>query len=191
MMEQTGGSMINRRLFAFVPNLISIGRLVLVPVSVEFIASHRYKEAFAAFIIAGVSDGIDGWIARRFDLRSELGAYLDALADKALLIAIYVTLAIMGVLPAAIALLVVFRDVMIMGGVILSWLVDKPVAIRPLYISKANTLAQIGFAALVLAMLAFDWQAGLWFTISLWTVAALTLASLAAYFRRWVEHMSV
>lgn len=191
MAEQTGGSMINRRLFAFVPNLISIGRLVLVPVTVEFIATHRWKEAFAAFIIAGVSDGIDGWIARRFDLRSELGAYLDALADKALLIAIYVTLAVIGELPAAIALLVVFRDVMIMGGVLLAWLLDKPVAIHPLYISKANTFAQLGFAALVLAMLAFGLQPGWWFTVSLWAVAALTLASLAAYFRRWVEHMSV
>jgi len=181
----------NNRLFAFVPNLISIGRLALVPVSVDLIASHRWAGALAAFIIAGVSDGVDGWVARRYDLRSELGAYLDALADKALLIAIYVTLAIVDVLPAAIAILVVSRDLMIMGAVMLSWLLEKPVAIRPLFISKANTFAQIGFAALVLAMQTFGWPPGPWFTICLWAVAALTLGSLAAYFRRWVEHMSV
>ncbi len=69
--------------FAFLPNLISLARLALVPVSVDMIAQHRWPEALAIFVVAGVSDALDGWIARRFDLRSELGAYLDALADKA------------------------------------------------------------------------------------------------------------
>jgi cardiolipin synthase len=179
-----------RKWFAFLPNLISLGRLVLVPVSVDMIASRRWVEALAIFLVAGISDALDGWIARRFDLRSELGAYLDAIADKALLICDYVTLAIVGELPMALALLVVSRDVMIIGAVILSWLLDRPMRIKPLWISKANTAGQIGLVALVLAVLAFGWPLGFWGIVGQWTVAALTLASLAAYFRRWVTHMS-
>ncbi|WP_294533693.1 CDP-alcohol phosphatidyltransferase family protein [uncultured Rhodoblastus sp.] len=182
--------------FAFLPNLISLARLALVPVSVDMIATRRWPEALTIFVVAGLSDALDGWIARRFDLRSELGAYLDAVADKALLICNYVTLAIVGILPMALALLVVTRDVMIVGAVVLAWLLDRPMEIRPLWISKANTFAQIGFVVLVLAGLAFGWPlAGeestrLWLVLCQWLVAALTLASLAAYFRRWVSHMS-
>ncbi len=176
--------------FAFLPNLISLARLALVPVSVDMIATRRWPEALAIFVVAGVSDALDGWVARRFDLRSELGAYLDAVADKALLICDFVTLAIVGVLPMALALLVVTRDLMIIGAVVLAWLLDRPMEIRPLWISKANTFAQIGFVALVLACLAFGWRTGPWLFVGQWLVAALTLASLAAYFRRWVTHMS-
>jgi len=179
-----------RKWFAFLPNLISLGRLVLVPVSVEMIATRRWPEALALFLVAGASDALDGWIARRFDLRSELGAYLDAIADKALLICDYVTLAIVGELPMALALLVVSRDVMIIGGVILSWLLDRPMKIKPLWISKANTLGQISLVAAVLAALAFGWPLGAWASVGQWSVAALTLASLAAYFRLWAAHMS-
>jgi cardiolipin synthase len=176
--------------FAFLPNMISLARLILVPISVEMIAAQRWPEALAIFVIAGISDGLDGWIARRFDLRTELGAYLDAIADKALLICDYVTLAIVGILPMALALLVVTRDLMIIGAVVLSWLLDRPMEIKPLWISKANTFAQIGFVALLLASLAFGWGEGVWFSPGLWIVAALTLGSLAAYFKRWMAHMT-
>jgi cardiolipin synthase len=176
--------------FAFLPNFISLARLVLVPISVDMIGLRRWPEALAIFVIAGASDALDGWIARRFDLRSELGAYLDALADKALLICNFIALAIVGVLPMALALLVVSRDVMIVGAVILSWLLDRPMQIRPLWISKANTFAQIAFVAAALAALALDWPQGSWFLAGEGLVAALTLGSLAAYFRRWVTHMS-
>jgi cardiolipin synthase len=87
------------------------------------------------FLLAGASDGLDGFLARTFHLHSELGAYLDALADKALLISIYITLAVAGAVPASIALVVVSRDVMIMGAVVISWIMDKPVEIRPLMVS--------------------------------------------------------
>jgi len=178
-------------LFASLPNLISLGRLVLVPIIVALIIQPEWGLAFTLFLVAGVSDGIDGWLAKRFDLRSELGAYLDPLADKALLVSIYVSLAIVGVLPATIAILVVSRDVMIVGAVMISWLLDKPVAIKPLLVSKLNTLAQISLAASVLAAKAFDFPLGLWFTVLLYVVAALTLASAAAYLRQWVRHMDL
>ena len=101
------------------------------------------------------------------------------------------SLAVIGVLPATIAILVVSRDVMIVGAVMISWVLDKPVAIRPLLVSKLNTLAQIALAAAVLAAKAFDFPLGLWFTISLYLVAALTLASAAAYLNQWIRHMDL
>src|ERR1700736_645055 len=88
------------------PNLIPLGRLVLVPAIVAMIAAQRWKEACIVFIIAGLSDAVDGWLANTFDLRSELGAYLDPLADKALIVSIYVSLVYFAVLPVPIAILV-------------------------------------------------------------------------------------
>lgn len=177
-------------LFAALPNMISLARLVLVPVVIVFMIQPNWLLAFLLFVIAGVSDAVDGFIAKRFNLRSELGAYLDPLADKALLMSIYVTLAVEHVIPAAVAILVVSRDVMIMGAVMVSWLLDKPVEIKPLLVSKANTAAQIAFAAAVLAAMAFNWRLDIWFQVAIVAVAVLTLASGAAYFAQWLKHMT-
>ncbi len=173
-----------------IPNLISVARLVLVPLVVDALLAGRYDVAFWVFLIAGVSDGIDGWIARRFDQRSELGAYLDPIADKALMVSIFVTLAVVGRVPVWLAILVVSRDVLIVGGVMLSWMLSASVPIRPLLVSKANTTAQIVFAALVLSAGAFRWDPGyLWFAGEI-AVAALTTVSGGAYLVDWLRAMS-
>ena len=176
-------------LIAMIPNLITIGRLVLVPFVVAMIVQKDWDFAFFAFVVAGISDGVDGYIARRFDLRSDLGAYLDAIADKALLVSIYVTLAIVGVIPSWLAIVVVSRDIMIVGAIVLSWLLDKPVPIRPLFLSKLNTTSQIAFAALILGTAAFDLVLGSWISPLSFAVAALTAASAAAYLAQWLDHM--
>ncbi len=88
--------------------------------------------AFVLFLVAGVSDAVDGFLAKRFRMTTVLGSYLDPLADKALLVSIYVTLGINGQLPRWLVILVVSRDVMIVGGVMLSWLVGSPVKMKPL-----------------------------------------------------------
>ncbi|ACK49931.1 CDP-alcohol phosphatidyltransferase [Methylocella silvestris BL2] len=176
--------------FGSLPNLITFGRLILVPVIISLITAQRWKEACVAFIVAGISDGLDGWIAKTFNWRTELGAYLDPIADKALLVSIFVTLAIVGAIPATIAIIVVARDVMIVGAFLIARILDKPLKVRPLWISKLNTLAQILFAALVLSVEAFGVSKGAWFDASLYIVAALALASLGAYFNRWIRHMS-
>jgi cardiolipin synthase len=178
-------------LLASLPNLISLGRLVLVPIIVSLIIQPEWGLAFTLFVIAGASDAVDGWLAKRFNLRSEIGAYLDPLADKALIVSIYISLAIAGVLPATIAILVVSRDLMIVGAVMVSWVLDKPVAIRPLLVSKLNTVAQIALAAVVLAAKAFAFPLGLWLTVCVYIVAALTLASAAAYLSQWIRHMDL
>lgn len=173
-----------------IPNLITIARLLIVPIVIVAILQGQWSTAFVLFVVAGVSDGIDGFIARRFDMRSEFGAYIDPLADKALLVSIYVTLAVVGVLPAWLAVVVVFRDATIVAAVMLSWVMSRPVAIRPLMLSKLNTAAQIGFAALVLSTKAFGvGLAGLDDVLML-VLAALTVASAGAYLAGWMRHMA-
>ncbi len=173
-----------------IPNLITIFRLILVPVVIVVIMQGRWSAAFILFVVAGVSDGVDGFIAKRFDMRSEFGAYIDPLADKALLVSIYVTLAIVGVLPSWLAIVVVSRDIMIVAAVLLSWVMARPVKIRPLLISKLNTVAQIGFATLVLSTKAFGIDAGPFVDVAMVAVAGLTIASTGAYLAGWLRHMT-
>jgi cardiolipin synthase len=173
------------RLITHLPNLISLARLLLVPVAIVMIVHSHWRAALVVFAIAGISDAIDGFIARRFDLRSVLGAYLDPLADKALLVSIYVTLALARVIPAPIAVLVVARDAIIVGAAIQAWLADRRFIVQPLYISKLNTAAQIGVAALVLAAKAFRWSGQGWIDAGLGLVVLLTGASAAAYLIQW------
>jgi cardiolipin synthase (CMP-forming) len=173
-----------------VANLLTVLRLCLVPVAVIAIINRQWTLAFVIFVAAGVTDAIDGYVARRFDLRTELGAYLDPLADKALLMSIYVTMAIGGHLPVWLAVLVVSRDIMIVGAVVLSWLMDKPVAINPSQLSKVNTAAQISFAALMLFILAFALDLGALVVAGTALVAVLTVGSMLAYLAAWLRHMS-
>lgn len=163
------------------PNLITLARLCAVPATVWLILQGRMDLAFLLFVGAGISDAVDGWLARVRNARSALGAILDPVADKALLVSVYVTLAAMGVLPDWLAILVVFRDLVIVGGVLVLWVVGQPPAIRPILISKVNTAAQIGVAALALLLSGFGLHAPLLFGIAILAVAATTLGSGAAY----------
>jgi cardiolipin synthase len=175
--------------FALVPNLITIGRLILTPITIELIVSGNWRWAFWVFVAAGVSDAIDGWLARSFDLRSELGAVLDPLADKALIMSMFVTLAAVGRLPAWLAIMVVSRDLMILGAVVISWLLRRPVEVNPLMVSKATTFLQLTLAALILGGEAFGVEmAGLAGVLVL-LVTALTIASASVYLWRWVKYM--
>jgi cardiolipin synthase (CMP-forming) len=172
-----------------IPNLITLGRILLVPVVVWAIASGQMLIAFILFMGAGISDAIDGFLAKRFGMASELGAYLDPLADKVLIVSIYVSLGIVDVLPRWLVILVVSRDLLIVGGIMLSWIVRKPIGVKPHPVSKANTAAQLLLVALVLAALGFGFDAGWALTLVTAAVAALTLASVALYLREWVQHM--
>jgi cardiolipin synthase (CMP-forming) len=173
-----------------IPNLITLGRILLVPVVVWAIMTGEMRIAFLLFLAAGISDAVDGFLAKRFHMKSELGAYLDPLADKALIVSIYVSLGIAGTLPIFLVILVVSRDIMIISAFMLSWLVGKPMPIRPLLVSKANTVAQIVLAALVLAEQAFGFDAALGSKLIMALVAILTLLSIAFYLAEWVRHMN-
>jgi cardiolipin synthase len=154
------------------------------------IAAGEMKIAFLLFMLAGLSDLVDGYLAKRFNMATELGAYLDPLADKALIVSIYVTLGIAGAIPRWLVILVVSRDIMIVSAVMLSWLINNPVTLKPLLVSKLNTVAQILLALAVLASLAFEFDA--WWVIQGLTglVAILTLASVVFYIVEWMRHMN-
>jgi cardiolipin synthase (CMP-forming) len=162
----------------------------LVPVVVWAIISGEMGIAFILFLAAGISDAIDGFLAKRFRMASELGAYLDPLADKALIVSIYISLGIAGKLPIFLVILVVSRDIMIISAFLLAWLVGRPMPVRPLMVSKANTVAQILLATLVLAEQAFGFDAGLAAQLIMALVAILTLLSIAFYLAEWVRHMN-
>src|SRR5438132_10607778 len=133
------------------PNLISLARLFLVPVTIWLIIDGQYGIAFWILVAAGVSDALDGFIAKRFDRRTRLGALLDPVADKAMLVSVYVALGTAHQLWAWLVILVVFRDVMIVGGFLLIQAVAAPKQYAPLYISKINTGLQILLVGFVLA----------------------------------------
>ena len=122
-----------------------------VPVIFWLLVTGQNKIAFFVFVAAGISDAVDGYLAKRFDWTTELGAYLDPLADKLLIVSIFIALGVRGELPLWLVIAVVSRDILIVAAVLLAWLLDQPVRIKPLAISKANTLAQIVLAATVLA----------------------------------------
>jgi cardiolipin synthase len=173
-----------------IPNIITLGRILLVPVIIWAITAGEMKAAFVVFVIAGVSDAVDGFLAKRFNMSSELGALLDPLADKALLVSIYVALGIGNAAPRWLVIMVVSRDVMIVSAVIISWLFERPMPMKPLMVSKLNTVAQVAFAALVLASLAFGFVARPYDTILLGLVTVFSLASVSMYLVEWVRHMS-
>ncbi|HET9716644.1 MAG TPA: CDP-alcohol phosphatidyltransferase family protein [Pseudolabrys sp.] len=173
-----------------IPNLITLGRILLVPIVVWAIASGAMWIAFVLFLAAGVSDAVDGYLAKRFRMTTVLGAYLDPLADKALIVSIYLTLGINNLIPRWLVILVVSRDIMIIGAVMLSWLVGSPLKVKPLLISKLNTVAQIVFACVVLATLGFDFSLPVLTLVLMGLVGALTLLSVAAYVAEWVRHMN-
>jgi cardiolipin synthase len=163
------------------PNVITFARLCAVPLSVWLVLERQFVLAFFLFAAAGASDAVDGWLARRNGGGNSVGALLDPVADKALLVSIYVTLAAVKALPDWLAILVVFRDVVIVGGVVVLSLLGQAVLIRPLYVSKLNTALQIVLVALTLLLSGFGLAAPAAMRALIWTVAATTLASGAAY----------
>ncbi len=150
----------------------------------------KMSVAFVLFLVAGVSDAVDGFLAKRFDMTSELGAYLDPLADKTLIVSIYVALGIAGTIPYWLVILVVSRDIMIVGAVMLSRLVGSPLKVKPLLVSKLNTVAQIVLACVVLGALSFEVGAEPLLDVLMAVVTVTTLLSIAAYVREWVRHMN-
>ncbi len=165
------------------PNVVTFGRLCAVPLAFYLVLEHRLDIAFFLFVGAGISDAVDGWLARHYG-GNALGAILDPLADKALLVTMYVTLAAVEVLPDWIAILVVFRDVVIVGGVILLGVLGQKVSIKPLWVSKLNTAMQIVLVAAALLMSGFALRVPHAIAILVWSVAATTLASGTAYVLR-------
>jgi len=170
-----------------IPNLITLGRLLLVPLAIWLVLDDEMGLAFWVFVAAGVSDAVDGYIAKHFDQSSRLGAMLDPLADKVLLISMYVTLGLAEQLPSWLVILVVFRDVLIIGGFLLAMTVSQMMPVKPLAVSKLNTALQIALVAVVLGRLGLGVRDFGATTALVYAVAVTTVLSGSGYLVRWAR----
>jgi cardiolipin synthase len=157
-------------------NLLTVGRILLTPLFVILLIRGLYVPALFVFTIAAVSDGLDGFIARVFNQRTALGAYLDPIADKLLLSSAFVSLAVLELVPAWLTVIVISRDVIIFMGIAVLTLTAKTVTISPSLLSKCTTLVQL---ITVFAVLIESNIAGLGHMehILFWTAAGLTILS--------------
>ena len=167
------------------PNLLSALRLLLaLPVALA-IGYRDYPTALVLAVLAALSDALDGFLARRFRWQSRLGAVLDPLADKLLLVGCFIALTYVGVVPLELTLLVLARDVVIVAGALAWRVLLGPLTARPSLLSKLNTLAQIGFVLAVLLTLVWSQATLPQLRGPAWAVGALTVASGIDYVLRW------
>ena len=159
-----------------IPNILTVLRILVTPLFVIFLIRNQHGYALLVFIFAGVSDGLDGLIARGLNQRSDLGAVLDPIADKLLLTAAYVTLGIIGEIPGWLAVLVISRDVLIVTGIAVLSFADIRFDINPTVISKWTTVCQILMVGVSLLDLNFPGAEHLRSAL-VWVTAGMTVLS--------------
>lgn len=133
-----------------IANFITVIRLLITPFIIWLILSSFYKLSFIFFILSGLSDAIDGLIAKKFNQITVLGSYLDPLADKILIVSSILVLGFIGIIPSWLLILIVSRDLAILGAVVISWLMESDLKIKPIFSSKLNTLLQFLYIGLIL-----------------------------------------
>ena len=168
------------------PNLLTLLRIGAAPVLILFLYNGRYGAALVVFVIAGITDGLDGWIAKQFDAVTRLGSILDPLADKILIVSTYVMLALAGDIPFWLLLLIGFRDLGIIGGVLVLQWVHGDVHMQPSPVSKLNTFLQISLVALIMVERVDLLSLTALTEVVLWLVVATTFASAFHYVYFWV-----
>jgi cardiolipin synthase len=172
-----------------VPNMLSALRLAAAPVTAGLLLNEYFQAAFGVFALAGLSDALDGYLARRFDLRTRLGRYLDAIADKALMLAVFVALASLHIVPLWLTLMIIGRDVFILLGVGTAWFAGAPLVVEPLLIGKISTVLQVLYVGLHVAQLAFGWPPFPTAPFDSYVLAAVTMASALSYATVWWQAM--
>ncbi len=159
-----------------IPNILTLVRILLTPVFVILLLKDMFSTALLVFAAAGISDGLDGLFARYFNQRTVLGAYLDPAADKLLLTAAFITMAVLGIIPAWLMVIVVTRDVIIVLGLAILTLTEKKYEINPTLVSKCTTAIQI----LMIFISLYDPSLTRWPLVHsalLWGVAGVTTLS--------------
>jgi len=159
-----------------VPNILTLLRILLTPLFVILLLRDLYPMALLVFAAASLSDGLDGLIARLLNQRTVLGAYLDPAADKLLLASAFVALAVLGVLPAWLTVLVITRDVIILLGLAILTLTHKPYEVSPTLLSKCTTTAQI-ITVLVTLYDPTRVKLAMLHPVLLWSTAVFTILS--------------
>jgi cardiolipin synthase len=171
------------------PNLITIFRILLIPVFINLLIYGYQGWALTVFLAASLTDGLDGLIARLANQRTKLGTYLDPLADKLLLTASFLTLAILKLIPIWAAVIVVSRDLILILGALILHLTQASQEISPTFLGKSTTVVQLGYIVLILLIAVFDGS-----TVSLLPVLALTIGltvfSGLHYIYRGIRHLN-
>ena len=173
-----------------IANIITVARLLSVPAVLYCLLHGDMRLAFYIFLFAGLSDAVDGMLARRFHLQTELGAWMDPIADKLLMVSVFIMLAWLDLIPDWIVFLAVTRDALIVGAFLVSNLIGNPIKVAPLMISKINTAAQIVLIVTVLSDQAFSLGLVQPVTVLLYLAALLTIASGASYLVLWMRHVA-
>lgn len=169
----------------YIPNLLTLARIGMVPWLVVLLKNQQFASSLALFVVAGLTDALDGFIAKRFNAQTYLGSLLDPLADKGLLVSSYIMLSVLELVPFWLMVAVVFRDVIIVGGYLLMVLFFGSVKMQPLIISKINTFTQIAYIVLVLLALAMKSDLTAFQPILNYTVLATSVISGLAYVYIW------
>jgi len=182
---RTQSSMVN------IPNLLTLLRILLVPVFVILLIQGQFLKAILVFVLAGLTDALDGFLARVLHQKTDLGLYLDPLADKALIVTSFVTLSVMGLIPPWLSVLVISRDFIILLGISVMTLMSIPFEIKPAAVSKVTTALQLltVFVVLVLSYLQGPEQDGRVYFL-FWLTGALTVISGLNYIMRGLRFVS-
>ena len=171
--------------FRFIPNAICVARMLLAAPLVSWILEGRYDAALVVLVVAGLSDGLDGFLAKRFDWRTRLGGLLDPAADKLLLVATFASLTYVGLIPLELTLVVVARDVVIvLGAICYQWFI-APVEAEPAVISKLNTACQLAMLFFTLTAAAYAWPPPVSLMVLGATVVFTSIFSGLNYVLRW------
>ncbi len=168
------------------PNYITLIRVILIPFFINLMIYNYYREALAVFLVACITDALDGMIARLTKTQTTLGAFLDPMADKLLIISAFVTLVLLGKLPVWLVIIVVSRDAILTMGSLVIYFITHDIRIRPSIIGKATTVLQLIVVTLSLVLLNFGTDMGL-MPVLQWATAGATIASGAQYVVRGIR----
>ena len=172
-------------IFRWIPNAICVGRILLVGPIVMLLFGEAYSSAFALIAIAGLSDALDGFLAKQFGWRTELGSFLDPAADKILMAGVFLTLTYIGIVPLGITIVVLARDVVIIVGALAYRLLIAKIHYSPTSISKLNTLAQLIFVGLSVIEAALGWPSGVYLIAMGALVVFTSITSGLSYAMQW------
>ena len=172
-----------------IPNFLTLLRIVLVPLLVILLINKAFLKALVLFTCLGLTDALDGFLARVLNQQTILGSYLDPIADKVLVTSCFLALAILKVIPGWLAVVVISRDVMILLGISILSFMDIPFKIKPLFMSKITTTLQIAavFFALFFKALPHPVIDDVWLLLLYWLTAGFTILTGYQYVVRGVK----
>ena len=172
------------------PNFLSLLRIILVPVIVIFLIQNKYVEALIIFVIAGLTDALDGLLARLLNKQTKLGSFLDPLADKILLSTSFIALSIFGLIPGWLTVIVISRDLIILIGIVFLSMMSITYEVKPVFVSKITTALQIGTVFFALFLKEFTFDVIIYYElvkIIAWLTASFTIISGVVYIYKGIK----